>query len=170
VYCRSGYVRASGDPPDGAGDVLLPRVAAQCRSYILRPLAIFKLESSLISPVQDRIHQRYFLSQHPHRSPTKVREIILTQVRAPLFLHLLRAHHCRKTPHYSQPIGSNIPLIAPRYPRGLPLGLDFSRVVGFAANAARCSRARIRQGCVVRFELGRGSCHPPQPRINLHPS
>jgi hypothetical protein len=29
VHCRSGYVRASGDQPDGAGDVLLPRVAAQ---------------------------------------------------------------------------------------------------------------------------------------------
>ncbi|KAN0124364.1 hypothetical protein V8E52_002013 [Russula decolorans] len=28
-----------------------------------------------------------------------------------------------------------------RYPRGLPLGLDLSRVIGFAANAARCSRA-----------------------------
>jgi hypothetical protein len=29
VHCRSGYVHASGDQPDGAGDVLLPRVAAQ---------------------------------------------------------------------------------------------------------------------------------------------
>jgi hypothetical protein len=75
----------------------------------------------------------------------------------------------KDAPVIPSPRNSNIPLITPRYPRGLPLGLDFSRVIGIAADAARCSRARIRcQSYVGRFEPGRASCHPPQPRINLY--
>jgi hypothetical protein len=45
---------------------------------------------------------------------------------------------------YSQSIDPKHTPHPPRYPRGLPLGLDLSRVIGIAADAARCSRARIR--------------------------
>jgi hypothetical protein len=83
--------------------------------------AIFKLESSLISPVQARIHQWY----SPRTLlPTKVREVIKTQVWVPLFLHSPRAYRCRKT-HTLFPVHRSEHTPYPsRYPRGFPLGLD----------------------------------------------
>jgi hypothetical protein len=117
-------------------------------------------------PINCLTHQQYCLSQHPLRSPIKAREIILTQVRLPLFLCSLLAFRCPKMRPLFPVCQSEHTLISPRYPRGLPLGLDLSRVIGIAADAVRCSRGRIRQACIGRFEPSRGTCHPPRPRIN----
>jgi hypothetical protein len=73
-----------------------------------------------------RIHQWYT----PRTLlPTKVREIIKTQVRVPLFLHSTRAYHCRKTPTLFPVHRSEHTPHPSRYPRGLPLGLDVSHVL-----------------------------------------
>ena len=93
----------------------------------LRRYATFKLEFSMISPVRVLIQRWYFLSRHQHPSPTKVREIMLTQVRVPPFLRSLPVYPCPKmrplfpvrrfehTPHPHP-----IPQKLPTRPRPLP--------------------------------------------------
>jgi hypothetical protein len=52
-----------------------------------------------------------------------------TQVRVPLFLHSTRVYRCRKTPTLFPVHRSEHTPHPSRYPRGLPLGLDISRVL-----------------------------------------
>ena len=63
---------------------------------ILQRCATFRLESSLILPVQVLIQRWYSLSRHQHHFPTRLREIMLTQVRVPLFPLSLPVHRCPK--------------------------------------------------------------------------
>jgi hypothetical protein len=70
---------------------------------------------------------------------------------------------------YPKSVHPHIPLLAPRYPGGVPLGIHVPRVVGIAADASRCARDRIRQGCLGRLEPGWGSCHPSRSWVVIDP-
>jgi hypothetical protein len=67
--------------------------------WILRHYATFKLESSLISPVQDPIHQWYSLSQHLHHSPNKVRALGRSDLLKKDSTRFFHIHHRRSRRH-----------------------------------------------------------------------
>jgi hypothetical protein len=145
--------------------VLLSGVAAQ-----RRPLDVARFSSSCPA----RFRRTWTLS--PHGSPSTG----AGAVHAPeceqrqLFFHFntricVTRSFAQRCSSYPQSVHPHIPLLAPRYPGGLPLGLNVPRVIGIAADASRCARDRIRQGCFGRLEPGRGSRHPSRSWVVIDP-